>query len=183
MRVWFGDRLSFLAQSVEVERNCLSHVMFHFFMGPASRNTSREIWRVGRKACFCRLDDNQVFFHDFNPGCFRILFNVPGARSSPGFPGTVTKPSLTGCFYCRWLPRVRTKTQPSASSIRITSRIFTEQSYDERSTASTLDFSQSLCTSGCPGSHSPCRLAPEQLGADCESERTGRTRIVSARTR
>src|SRR6267378_7887876 len=44
IRVWFGDRHTFLAKSVEVERNCLSHVMFHFFMGPASRNTSWEIW-------------------------------------------------------------------------------------------------------------------------------------------
>jgi hypothetical protein len=34
--VWLGDRLSFFAQSIEVERNCLSHVMFHFFTGPAS---------------------------------------------------------------------------------------------------------------------------------------------------
>jgi hypothetical protein len=24
---------------------------------------------------------------------------VPGAKSSPGFPGTVTSPILTGCLY------------------------------------------------------------------------------------
>ena len=115
--MWFGDRLSFFAQSVEVECNCLSHVMFHFFMGPARRNTSWEIWRVGGKACLCRLDDHQVFFHDVNLACFRILFNVPGARSSPGFPGTVTKPSLTECLHCRTTVQIAKVMQQTAPGL------------------------------------------------------------------
>src|SRR5690349_18245109 len=35
---------------------------------------------------------------------------------------TVTSPGLVGCLNCRWSPRVRASRQPSASSIRITSR-------------------------------------------------------------
>src|SRR6266436_10403348 len=44
----------------------------HILADPGSR----------QKASLRRLDDNQVFFHNFNPACFKILFNVPGARSS-----------------------------------------------------------------------------------------------------
>ena len=33
-----------------------------------------------------------------------MLFQVPGGRSSPGLPGMVTRPVLTGCLYWRWLP-------------------------------------------------------------------------------
>jgi hypothetical protein len=29
-----------------------------------------------------------------------MLFNVPGAKSSFGFPGTVTRPGLLGCLNC-----------------------------------------------------------------------------------
>ena len=30
-----------------------------------------------------------------------MLFNVPGATSSPGLPATVTSPGLVGCLNCR----------------------------------------------------------------------------------
>ena len=43
-----------------------------------------------------------------------LLFRVPGAKSSLGFPGTVTRPGLLVCLNCRWLPRVDTWNQPSA---------------------------------------------------------------------
>ena len=33
----------------------------------------------------------------FSPDCLRILFNVPGAKSSLGLPATVTRPGLLGC--------------------------------------------------------------------------------------
>src|SRR6267378_7291478 len=70
-----------------------------------------------RKACLCRLDDNQVFFHDFNTACFRIMFNVPGARSSPGFPGTVTKPSLAECLYCQTTVQIAKVMQQTAPGL------------------------------------------------------------------
>ena len=58
-----------------------------------------------------------------------MLFNVPGATSSLGLPGTVTRPGFTGCLYCRWLPRVATRNQPLACSIRRISLIFILEEY------------------------------------------------------
>lgn len=52
-----------------------------------------------------------------------MLFSVPEARSSLGFPATVTRPCFTGCLNWRWLPRVATSSQPSlrrSSSISLT---------------------------------------------------------------
>ena len=48
----------------------------------------------------CFLDDNRVSHGEphFRPACFKMLFCVPGARSSPGLPGTVTRPSLLACL-------------------------------------------------------------------------------------
>src|ERR1700682_1726050 len=60
----------------------------------------------------------------FKPDCLRILFNVPGAKSSLGFPGTVTRPGLLGCLNWRWLPRVTAKYQPSSASMRNMSDTF-----------------------------------------------------------
>jgi hypothetical protein len=45
--------------------------------------------------------------------------------SSPRPPLTVTRPGLDECLNWRWLPTVVTRTHPSRSSIRITSRTFT----------------------------------------------------------
>ena len=39
---------------------------------------------------------------------------APGAKSSLGFPGTVTRPGFAGCLNWRWLPRVATRNQPSS---------------------------------------------------------------------
>jgi hypothetical protein len=47
--------------------------------------------------------------------CFKMLLNVPGARSSPGCPAIVTRPGFLGCLYCLWLPYVTTRNQPLAS--------------------------------------------------------------------
>ena len=53
-----------------------------------------------------------------------MLFLVPGATSSLGFPGTVTRPGLVGCLNWRWLPLVATKYHPSSLSIAKISEIF-----------------------------------------------------------
>ena len=50
---------------------------------------------------------------------------VPFGMSSASPPLTVTRPGLDECLNWRWLPTVVTKTHPSRSSIRITSRTFT----------------------------------------------------------
>ena len=36
-----------------------------------------------------------------NEACLNMLFKVPGAKSSLGFPGTVTRPGLLACLNCR----------------------------------------------------------------------------------
>src|SRR5579883_3185240 len=59
------------------------------------------------------------------PDCLRILFNVPGAKSSLGLPGTVTRPGLVRCLNWRWLPRLATKYHPSSASNRNMSDTFT----------------------------------------------------------
>ena len=60
-----------------------------------------------------------------------MLLRVPGARSSLGFPGTVTRPILESCLNWRWLPFVATRRQPSSCSIRSTSPTFTRPAYQE----------------------------------------------------
>src|SRR5215207_873606 len=58
-----------------------------------------------------------------------MLLSVPGASSSLGLPGTVTRPDLPVCLYCRWLPLVLINCQPSCSTNLMTSRTFTPQVY------------------------------------------------------
>lgn len=57
------------------------------------------------------------------PACRSIDLSVPTGRSRFGC-GTVTRPGLMGCLNWAWLPRRATSTQPSASSSRMTSRLF-----------------------------------------------------------
>ena len=54
-----------------------------------------------------------------------MLLSVPGAKSCDGLPAMVTRPGFLGCLYCRWLPRVATCSQPSASINSMASRTFT----------------------------------------------------------
>src|SRR5579859_1406395 len=72
------------------------------------------------------LDDNRIAHQCFSlrPACFRTLLSVPGARSSDGFPATVTRPDFVGCLNWRWLPRVATRYQPSCSINLIASLTF-----------------------------------------------------------
>ena len=61
----------------------------------------------------------------FQPACLKTLFNVPGGRSSLGFPATVTRPGFVVCLNCRWLPLVATRYQPSSLNRASTSATFT----------------------------------------------------------
>jgi len=78
-----------------VEFNGVVHFAFDTISGRARGNATREIGRIGGIAGGSFLNNDQVATH-FNPACFRILFCVPGARSSPGFPAMVTTPFYDG---------------------------------------------------------------------------------------
>ena len=123
-RARFRKVHTFFFQAVQVERNRCLHLSLDIVAGTASGYAARHVGRVGRVSRCCRLDHDQVF-HCFSPACFRTLFKVPGARSSPGFPATVTSPGFDACLNCRCEPRWRTTDQPSSSSLLMTSRTFT----------------------------------------------------------
>ncbi len=78
--------------------------------GPG-RHTSREVRGVGGVPGLGLLDDDEER-HGFSPACLRMLLRVPGARSSPGWPVTVTKPGLVGCVHCWWHPPGSGKVPP-----------------------------------------------------------------------
>ena len=53
-----------------------------------------------------------------------MLFYKPMPIALLNFPATVTVPGFEGCVNCLWLPRVRSRYQPSRWSSRMTSRTF-----------------------------------------------------------
>jgi len=122
---WERDALGF--EAVEMKRDRLFHLSLDFVARVARCDATRNVRRVCREAGLGLLNDDQVL-HGFKPACLRMLFNVPGAASSPGLPATVTSPGLVVCLNCRCDPRCRTTDQPSSSSILTMSRIFTMRS-------------------------------------------------------
>jgi hypothetical protein len=56
------------------------------------------------------------------PACFSMLLSVPIGISRTGC-GTVTRPGLTGCLNCLWLPTWATSYQPSSFKRCMTSRL------------------------------------------------------------
>ena len=110
--------------------------------------------------------------HFFRSDCLRILFNVPGARSSLGFPATVTRPPFVGCLNCLWLPRVATSIHPSSLSIRSTSLTFIGSEYQFALPRTKTQAAIFLCgitvprISGIRGTHDVCsRYAAVRLRA------------------
>jgi hypothetical protein len=118
------DRQALCLEAVEMKRHRALHLSLDFVARTPGGNATGKVRRVCGEASAGLLDYDQVL-HGFNPACLRILFNVPGATSSPGLPATVTSPGLFACLNCRCEPRCRTTDQPSSSSILTTSRIFT----------------------------------------------------------
>src|SRR5579864_3015774 len=92
------NRLAMLRHAFKMKSNRLLHLPLNLFASYACRNTPVEIRRVRGGARSSLLHDNQIFFHRFSPACFKMLFGVPGPRSSFGFPGTVTRPVLIDCL-------------------------------------------------------------------------------------
>src|SRR5437867_13051752 len=117
------NRFSSTAQAVEVKFNGVVHFAFDAVSRLARGDAAGEIGRIGGIAVRGFFNDDQVPAH-FNPACLRILFCVPGARSSLGFTAIVTTPFFLPCVYCRWLPRVRSRYHPSFSLILILELIF-----------------------------------------------------------
>src|SRR2546430_9507171 len=85
------NRLSRTAQTVEVKFNGVVHFAFDAVSRLARGDAAGEIGRIGGIAGRSFFNDDQVAAH-FNPACLRILFCVPAARSSLGFPAIVTTP-------------------------------------------------------------------------------------------
>src|SRR6516164_3390156 len=98
-----------------METDRFANLFFYESHGLARCNATGEIRHVSRVVTPRLLNDHRIAHQrcSFRPDCFKILFSVPGARSSDGLPATVTRPGRTGCLYCRWLPRVATKNHPS----------------------------------------------------------------------
>src|SRR5438094_1022862 len=85
------NRFSRTAQTVEVEFNGVVHFAFDGVSRLARGDAAGEIGRIGGIAGRSFFNDNQVPTH-FNPACLRIIFCVPGARSSLGFPAIMSTP-------------------------------------------------------------------------------------------
>jgi len=100
----------------------LSNLLFGLFSSLPGRDAAWKVGNISRIVALCLFDDNgvtdAVFLHFFRPACLRMLFKVPGARSSFGLPATVTRPTFFECLNWRWLPSVTTRHQPSALSTR-----------------------------------------------------------------
>src|SRR5262245_3976406 len=124
----FGCRHAILPKPLKMKPHGLSDFPLCFFPGFAGCNAARQVWHISRIVGSRHLDYDRVSHHDFvsfSPACFNMLLSVPGAKSSDGLPAMVTRPGLVGCLYCRWLPRVATRAQPSASIRLMASRTFT----------------------------------------------------------
>src|SRR5262245_45608184 len=123
-----GCRHAILPKALKMKPHGLADFPLCFLPGFAGRDAARQVWHISRLVGFRLFDYDRVTHHDFvsfSPACFNMLLTVPGAKSSDGLPTMVTRPGLVGCLYCRWLPRVATRAQPSASINLMASRTFT----------------------------------------------------------
>lgn len=126
VRVGLGRCQSLLTHAGQMQLDCLAHALLYCRLRRTGGNASRQIGRIRRESRWCLLHNDEDL-HCLSPACLRMLFNVPGARSSPACPATVTSPGLTGCLNCWWLPRVRTRYHPSSVSRRRRSRTFIDR--------------------------------------------------------
>ena len=95
-----GQLRALLPETIEMKRDGVSHLPFRVFAGCPRRDAAGHVRRVRGEPRGRRFDHNEIS-HDFSPACFRTLFSVLGARSSPGLPATVTSPDLDPCLNCR----------------------------------------------------------------------------------
>src|SRR5690606_34932600 len=112
---------------LQVESDGLPDERAHLLLGFAHGDAAWQVRHVGPKTGRPSLDDDGVVHGYFRPACLRMLSRVPGGRSRPGLPATVTLPGLFGCLNWRWLPFVLTWRHPSCSISLMTSRTFMPQ--------------------------------------------------------
>ncbi len=112
------NRSAVLTHPFKVKLNGLANRELSFFHSRACGHAAGQIRYVSGVVCAGVFNNDRVSHgqlpYFFRPDCFRILLSVPGAKSSLGLPGTVTRPAFVGCLNWRWLPRVATRYQPSA---------------------------------------------------------------------
>lgn len=160
-RVRFRDLCSVLTKAVQVERDRFPHLPLSLRTGAPCGDAAGNVRGVRRESCRCRLNHNQVS-HRFKPACLNTLFRVPGARSLPGLPATVTRPGFDACFSWRCEPRWRTTAQPSSSNSLMISRTFTIHPEDAHK-ASTKRLTRSVDLPR-SGSRTRCRTFTHDLG-------------------
>src|SRR5258708_19198602 len=116
-------RVTVLAHPGQVHLDGTTHQRLGILERFCGSDATRKIGYIGAVAG-CRLFVNHNVSHFARPACTSMLRNVFGARSSAGCPATVTRPFLTGCLCCLWLPTVLCKRHPSCSIRLMISRIF-----------------------------------------------------------
>ncbi len=131
MAAWMRCWRPIFAKPLQVESDSFTNLLLDFLDGASGGNTTGKVGNISRIVGMSLLNYDCVAhgIHPLRPACLRILLSVPGARSSLGLPGTVTRPALDGCLYWRWLPRVAARNQPSSSNSRSTSLTFMAQAY------------------------------------------------------
>ncbi len=122
------DWRAILTKTFKVKLDGLADFPFDFVDSGSGSDASGKVRNIGRVIRSGVFDNDRVAHgspHFPSPACFRMLFSVPGANSSLGLPGTVTRPGLIGCLNWRWLPFIATSAQPSSASKRSISLTFT----------------------------------------------------------
>src|SRR5215831_9384821 len=96
------NRSAAFAHSFKVKLDRLANEALSFLNRRPRGDTAGQIRNVRGVIRSCVLNDYRVSHghlpYLFRPDCFRILLSVPGAKSSLGFPATVTRPGLVGCL-------------------------------------------------------------------------------------
>ncbi len=120
------DWVAVFAHAFEVKLDCLADQHFDLAAGRSCRDADQGD-RARRPNSHCPPSQRQprTACSSLRWVASRLFEDTPpigGARSLLGRPAIVTRPGRVGCRYCRWLPRVRTQVQPSASTRRMASR-------------------------------------------------------------
>jgi hypothetical protein len=118
------DSDSVFAHAFNVQNYRFADAVLDFCDGLAGCDTARQIRNVCGEIAVSFLNYDCISHVYFQPACLKMLFWVPGASSSLGFPETVTRPGFDGCLNWRWLPLVVARYQPSAFSLASTSETF-----------------------------------------------------------
>src|SRR5262249_1619533 len=84
-----GNGQAVRLQPVDMKTDGFADFLLNSCNAIARGDTARQVWHVSRIVAF-RLFDHDCITHQrwsLKPACFKMLFNVPGARSSDGFSG------------------------------------------------------------------------------------------------